>query len=36
VQVQLGRHPGIRQPLRIGDVLVAEDVEVADVEIGVR
>ena len=33
--MKFGRHAGIRQPAGVGDVLVAEDVQVADVDVGV-
>jgi hypothetical protein len=36
MQVQFGRYARIREAPRVGDVLVAEDVEVADVDIGGR
>ncbi len=36
VQVQFGRHPSIREAPCVGDVLIAEDVEVTGVEVGRR
>ena len=35
MQMKFGRHAGVGQPARVGDVLVAEDVQVADVDVGV-
>ena len=35
MQMEFGGHPGVGQPACIGDVLVAEDVQVADVDVGI-
>ncbi len=35
MQMQFGEHAGTGQPACVGDVLVAEDVQVADVDVGV-
>ncbi len=36
VQVEFDGHPGLAQPQRIGQVLVAEDVQLPDLEVGGR
>jgi Dolichyl-phosphate-mannose-protein mannosyltransferase len=35
MHVKLGRHTGIGEPARVGEVLVAEDVEITDIDVGV-